>query len=85
MTSDCLPESSSTFHSIGCFSAEIFKFHKCSKKQDRFICEDNSFDPIWPRFTVDVIQFEVKFNVTIFEVKFVEVDIPIVDITHFPP
>jgi len=40
------------------------------------------FDPV---FTVDVIQFEVKFDVTIFELKFVEVNIPVVDIKHFSP
>ena len=45
---------------------------------------DPVLPPVWPRFTVDVIQFEVKFDVTVFELKFVEVDIPVVDITHFP-
>jgi len=31
------------------------------------------YDPVLPRFTVDVIQFEVKFDVTVFEVKFVAI------------
>ncbi len=29
--------------------------------------------PVWPRFTVDVTIFEVKFDVTVFDVNFVSI------------
>jgi len=37
--------------------------------------------PVWPRFTVDVAVFEVKFDVTAFDVNIFIVYVPVFDIT----
>jgi len=40
--------------------------------------------PFWPRFTVDVAVFEVKFDVTAFDVNIFVVYDPVFDISYFP-
>jgi len=45
---------------------------------------DPTGGPIWPRFTVDVFVFEVKFDVTAFDVNIFVVYVPVFDISYFP-
>jgi len=40
--------------------------------------------PFWPRFTVDVAVFEVKFDVTAVDVNIFVVYVPVFDISYFP-
>jgi len=46
---------------------------------------DPTGSPVWPRFTVDVAVFEVKFDVTAFDVNIFVVYVPVFDITTLYP